>query len=77
MDTKQVSTKGGTTSLRSLHIWVNLTWKQVEGSPSFELQKPVSHQHEIHYHDHYGWPYYWEGTGVWGSSSRPQVLTRT
>jgi len=35
-------------ALRALHIWVNLTWKQVEASPSFDLHKPVSRQHEIH-----------------------------
>jgi len=55
---------------------VNLTSKQVDGSPSLDLQKPVSRQHEIEHHDHYGWPYYWEGTGVWGSSNRPQDLAR-
>jgi hypothetical protein len=63
-------------ALRALHIWVNLTWKQVNASPSFDLHKPVSRQHEINYHDYYGWPYYWEGDGVWGSSSRPQDLAR-
>jgi len=63
-------------AMRELHIWVNLTWKQVDASPSFDLDKPVSRQHEINYHDHYGWPYYWEGDGVWGSSSRPQDLAR-
>lgn len=62
---------------RSLHIWVNLTWKQVDSSPSFDLHKPVSRQHEINYHDHYEWPYYWEGADIWGSSSRPQDLART
>jgi hypothetical protein len=63
-------------ALRSLHIWVNLTWKEVAASPSFDLHNPVSRQHEIDYHDHYGWPYYWEGESVWGSSSRPQDLAR-
>jgi sporulation protein YlmC with PRC-barrel domain len=64
-------------ALRSLHVWVNLTWKQVDSSPSFNLHKPVSRQHEINYHDHYGWPYYWEDEGVWGSSSHPHALART
>ena len=58
-------------ALRSLHIWVNLTWKQVDASPSFDLHKPVSRQHEMNYHDHYGWPYYWEGEG-----SGDRYLTR-
>jgi sporulation protein YlmC with PRC-barrel domain len=64
-------------ALRSLHIWVNLTWKQVDSCPSFDLHKPVSRQHEMKYHDHYGWPYYWEGAGVWGSLSHPHALART
>jgi len=58
-------------ALRSLHIWVNLTWKQVDSSPNFDLHRPISRHHEINYHDHYGWPYYWEGTSVWGSSHPP------
>jgi PRC-barrel domain len=45
---------------RPLHLWVKLTWKQVESSPSIDLNQPVLRQHEIEHHDHYGWPYYWE-----------------
>jgi sporulation protein YlmC with PRC-barrel domain len=57
-----------------LHIHVNLTWEQVKNSPSVDLHKPVSRQHETEHHKHYGWPYYWEGTGIWGSSSNPKDL---
>jgi hypothetical protein len=57
-----------------LHIHVKLTWEQVENSPSIDLHKPVSRQHETEHHDHYGWPYYWEGTGVWGSWPNPKSL---
>ncbi|MFZ0639995.1 MAG: PRC-barrel domain-containing protein [Candidatus Acidiferrales bacterium] len=57
-----------------LHIHVNLTWEQVESSPSVDLHKPVSRQHEIEHHEHYGWPYYWQGTGVWGSWPTPKAL---
>ncbi len=45
---------------------VNLTRKQIEESPAMELHKPVSRQYEEEYHRHYGWPYYWEGDGLWG-----------
>jgi len=45
---------------------VNLTRQQIEASPSTELHKPVSRQYEEEYHRHYGWPYYWEGGGLWG-----------
>ena len=45
---------------------VNLTLKQIEDSPSIETHKPVSRQYEEEYHRYYGWPYYWEGDGLWG-----------
>jgi hypothetical protein len=45
---------------------VNLTRKQIEDSPAIETHKPVSRQYEEDYHRYYGWPYYWEGDGLWG-----------
>jgi hypothetical protein len=45
---------------------VNLTRKQIEDSPAMETHKPVSRQYEEEYHRYYGWPYYWEGDGLWG-----------
>lgn len=60
-----------------LHLWANLTPEQVERSPSIDLHKPISRQHEIKHHDHYGWPYYWLGEGVWGSGSHPAALAKT
>ncbi|HWX23367.1 MAG TPA: PRC-barrel domain-containing protein [Candidatus Binatia bacterium] len=54
------------TSLR-----VNLTRKQIEDSPSIETHKPVSRQYEEEYYRYYGWPYYWEGSGLWGMGGFP------
>jgi len=45
---------------------VKLTRKQIEDSPAIETHKPVSQQFEEDYHRYYGWPYYWEGDGLWG-----------
>jgi len=45
---------------------VNLTRKQIEDSPAVETHKPMSRQYEQEYHRYYGWPYYWEGDGLWG-----------
>jgi len=53
---------------------VNLTRKQIEDSPSMELHKPVSRQYEEDYHRYYGWPYYWEGDGLWGGMRGFPVL---
>ena len=50
---------------------VNLTRKQIEDSPSIELHKPVSRQYEEEYYQYYGWPYYWQGGGLWGMSGFP------
>jgi len=50
---------------------VNLTRKQIENSPPIESHKPVSRQYEEEYHRYYGWPYYWQGGGLWGMGGFP------
>ena len=50
---------------------VNLTRKQIENSPSIESHKPVSRQYEEEYYRYYGWPFYWQGDGLWGMSGFP------
>ena len=50
---------------------VNLTRKQIENSPSIESHKPVARQYEEEYHRYYGWPYYWQGSALWGMSGFP------
>jgi len=52
-------------------LLVNLTRKQVEGSPSIESRKPVSRQYEEEYYRYYGWPFYWQGNAIWGMSGFP------
>jgi hypothetical protein len=48
-------------------ISINLTNKQIEGSPSLDSDKPVSRQFEDAYYGYYGWPAYWDGPYLWGS----------
>ena len=50
---------------------VSLTRKQIEGSPLIESHKPVSRQYEEAYYRYYGWPFYWQGDGLWGMSGFP------
>ncbi|MEZ4864980.1 MAG: PRC-barrel domain-containing protein [Caldilineaceae bacterium] len=38
---------------------VRLTKDQVENSPDIDLDAPISRQHEISLHRHYGWSGYW------------------
>lgn len=52
-------------------LTVNLTQKQIENSPPIEAHKPVSRQYEEEYYKYYGWPYYWQGDGLWGMSGFP------
>jgi hypothetical protein len=52
---------------------VNLTRKQIADSPPVELHKPVSRQYEDEYYRYYGWPCYWEGSGLWGTGDIPRV----
>jgi len=49
----------------------NLTRKQIEESPSIESHKPVSRQYEEDYYRYHGFPYYWQGDGLWGMSGFP------
>ena len=55
-------------------VCVNLRRKQIEDSPSIETHKPVSRQYEEEYHRYYGWPYYWEGDGLWGGMRSFPIL---
>lgn len=56
----------GTLVLSGKALQVSLTRKQIEHSPAVEQHQPVSRQYEAEYHRYYGWPYYWEGDGLWG-----------
>jgi hypothetical protein len=48
------------------HIAIDLTKKQIEDSPSWASDKPVSRQFEEAYYGYYGWPNYWGGPYMWG-----------
>lgn len=52
-------------------LLVNLTRQQIENSPAIEAHKPVSRQYEEEYYRYYGWPSYWDGSGVWGVGGLP------
>lgn len=53
---------------------VLITKEQVKNSPDIDTQKPVSRQHEIRYLGYYGYPYYWEGAGLWGDGLDPSMM---
>ena len=51
-----------------------LTMDKVKNSPSVDVDKPVSRQHEMDYHHYYGYPYYWGASGLWGMGAYPALL---
>ena len=64
----------GAVNNESRCITVDLTKKQIEGSPSLDSAKPVSRQFEDAYYGYYGWPLYWNGPYMWGSYSYPFIM---
>jgi len=54
---------------KQLHV--NLTIKQVQGSPGVDTDQPVSRQHEADFSNYYGYNYYWGGPYLWGPVYRP------
>jgi len=57
----------GTINKSARNIAINLTKKQIEGSPSLDSDKPVSQQFEEAYYGYYSWPMYWAGPEIWGA----------
>jgi hypothetical protein len=51
------------------YIAIDLTKSQIEGSPSWNSDKPVSRQLEQDYYGYYGWPTYWSDSLMWGTYS--------
>jgi uncharacterized protein YrrD len=55
-----------------LPVWI--TQDQVRKSPGIDTAKPVSRQHEKQYFAYYGYPYYWNGGGLWGTGAYPNAM---
>jgi hypothetical protein len=53
---------------------VTVTKEQIRNSPNIDTDKPISRQYERAYLGYYGYPYYWGGTGLWGSASYPSTM---
>ena len=56
---------------------VTLTRQQVRDSPPVDSDKPISRQHEADLLGYYGYPSYWGGPFMWGTTSYPYPLNRT
>lgn len=53
---------------------VNLTTEQIKNCPELDSHAPVTRRYEVWFHQHYGWPYYWNGGDLWASSFIPRAL---
>jgi len=51
--------------LKQIHV--DLSKKQIEESPSWDSDRPVSRRYETSYHNYYGYPAYWSGSLMWGA----------
>lgn len=52
----------------------HVTRERVRMSPDVDTHKPVSRQHEVENYGYYGYPFYWGGSGMWGSSNLPALV---
>jgi sporulation protein YlmC with PRC-barrel domain len=52
----------------------SITRDEVKNSPDIDTEKPVSRQHEIEYSQHFGYPFYWGGAGLWGGGLYPNAM---
>lgn len=57
------------------YVMVDLTRTQVEESPDYDSDKPVSRQYEVSYYSYYGYPGYWMGPYAWGMSLYPGPMS--
>lgn len=54
-------------------VLLSITREQVKNSPGVDTNQPVSRQHEADYLTHFGYPFYWAHTGLWGAYPTPML----
>jgi hypothetical protein len=55
-------------------IPLRITKEQVQNSPAVDLALPLSRAGEAQLLGHYGYPYYWGSSNVWGTFDNPGAL---
>jgi hypothetical protein len=64
----------GTPDWAYRNLPVTITREQVRASPDIDTERPVSRHYEAQYFAYYDYPYYWEGTGLWGGGGVPGMM---
>ena len=52
-------------------LTTSLSKEQIKNSPDVYTDQPVSRQREAEYLNYYGYPYYWRGPALWGTTAYP------
>ncbi|HKY28386.1 MAG TPA: PRC-barrel domain-containing protein [Pyrinomonadaceae bacterium] len=52
-------------------LTTSLSKEQIKNSPDIYTDEPVSRQREAEYLNYYGYPYYWRGPSLWGTTTYP------
>jgi hypothetical protein len=64
----------GSPDWKSRSFPVRLTREQIKEAPGLDEHAPATREYEIWLHKHFGWPYYWSGSGLWASAVHPRAL---
>jgi sporulation protein YlmC with PRC-barrel domain len=56
-------------------VRVELSRDQVQSAPPIDADRPVSRQYEMAHAAHFGYPYYWSGSMLWGAAGVPLAGT--
>ena len=55
---------------------INLTQAILETGPDVSTHEPVSRRFEIEYSEHFEYPIYWSGAGLWGAAMNPVAFAK-
>jgi sporulation protein YlmC with PRC-barrel domain len=58
----------------TVELRATLTTDQVRNSPDADAHRPLTRRHEQDLLGHYGYPFYWDGAGIWGAFETPGPL---
>lgn len=59
------------TQRRPTELTTSLSKDQIKNSPDIYSDQPVSRQREAEYLNYLGYPYYWRGPAIWGTTAYP------
>lgn len=61
-------------NVQNKQLPVKLSHKKIKDGPMLDDHAPVSRENEMQVFQHYGYAYYWMGSGLWGTFPHPGAL---